>query len=114
MALSELQHAHIDRLFTVYCRDDPRPEVRAQLRHGFRVDGNSVELFESRPAYVPPHDWRDSGVAKFRYVHGRGVWQLLCQHRDLRWHRYRRLPEAPSIDRLLAEVEADPTGIFWG
>ena len=114
MALSETQRAQINRLFTQYCRDDPRPEVRSQLRHGFRIDGNAVELYESRPAFQHPHDWRDHGVAKFRYVATKHMWQLYCQHRDLRWHRYERLPQAPSVDALLAEVEADPTGIFWG
>jgi len=114
MALTELQRAHITRLFTPYCADDPRPAVRAKLRHGFHIKGNAVELLESRPAFQPPHDWRNHGVAKFRYIQSRRVWQLYCQYRDLKWHLYERLSQADTIDELLAEVEADPTGIFWG
>jgi hypothetical protein len=114
MAFTELQRAHIAKLFTSYCKDDPRPAVRAQVRHGFSIKGNTVELFESRPAYLPPHDWRNQPVAKFRYVQSRRVWQLYCQFRDLKWHLYEPLTEARTIDALLDEVEADPTGIFWG
>jgi hypothetical protein len=53
-------------------------------------------------------------VAKFRYVGTQKVWRLYCQHRDLRWHSYPALPAARDFKRLLDEVAADPTGIFWG
>jgi hypothetical protein len=41
-------------------------------------------------------------------------WRLYCQHRDLRWHAYQALAAASSFAKLLGEVDADPTGIFWG
>ncbi len=51
---------------------------------------------------------------KVRYVGTQRLWRLYCQHRDLRWHSYEARPAAPSFKRLLDEVAADPTGIFWG
>jgi Protein of unknown function (DUF3024) len=55
------------------------------------------------------------GIAKFTYVGTqRECWRLYCQHRDLRWHSYQALPAASSFAKLLDEVDADPTGIFWG
>jgi hypothetical protein len=53
-------------------------------------------------------------VAKFKYVGTRRHWRLYCQRRDLRWHEYEALPAARSFERPLDEVDADPTGIFWG
>jgi DUF3024 family protein len=53
-------------------------------------------------------------VAKFKYVTAQQTWRLYCQHRDLRWHAYLALPEARTFEKLLDEVAADPTGIFWG
>jgi hypothetical protein len=47
-------------------------------------------------------------------VASKKTWELYCLHRDLRWHSYQRMPRAKSFDRLLREVDADPTGIFWG
>ena len=81
---------------------------------GFRVTRSSVVLFEERPAFHPPHHWHELPVAKFTYVGTRKVWRLYCQHRDLRWHSYERLPEAPSFKKLIDEVARDPSGIFWG
>jgi hypothetical protein len=35
-------------------------------------------------------------------------------HRDLCWHAYQLRPAARTFKTLLAEVDADPTGIFFG
>jgi hypothetical protein len=53
-------------------------------------------------------------VAKFRWIEKRRKWQLHCQFRDLKWHRYDPHPSARTFEELFAEVEADRTGIFWG
>ncbi len=114
MPLSEVQRAHVTKRLTSYCEARVPATVRDKLRLGFRVQRNEVVLFEERPAADAPHDWRETPVAKFKYVSARRTWQLYCQHRDLRWHAYRRRGSARDFDTLLAEVEADPTGIFWG
>jgi hypothetical protein len=54
VALSELQHAQVTKLLTAFCASRVHPAVRDKLRHGFRIDGNAVELFESRPAFLLP------------------------------------------------------------
>lgn len=114
MALAEMQKAQVNRQLTAFCSSRVPVAVRAKLRTGFRIDGSAVILFEERLAFRPPHDWQEMVVARFTYVATRREWQLYCQHRDLRWHRYQALPAASSFAKLLAEVDADPTGIFWG
>lgn len=112
--LSELQQIQVERLLAAICKPHPDPKVNAMVRKGYRVEGAAVVLFESRPAFLAPHDWQDLDVAKFRFNKSRGIWQLFCQFRDLRWRAYEPLPESPDLSELLAEVEKDPTGIFWG
>lgn len=112
--LSQLQTALVERLLRPICAPHHDPAVAAQLRHGYRIEGYSVVLFESRPAYRPPHDWHDRDVAKFRFVKTKRMWELFCQFRDLKWHTYEPLPESSDLDVLVAEVRNDPTGIFWG
>jgi hypothetical protein len=114
MALSELQRASIQRHLAQYCAPNPRPEVRRQLRHGFELGPSDVVLFEERPRFDRPREWLRHGVAKFRWIAKTKEWQLYCQFRDLKWHRYEPRPSAATFEELLAEVEADPTGIFWG
>jgi hypothetical protein len=85
-----------------------------KLRIGFRIKGSEVVLYEERPEFHAPHEWREMPSSKLRYVATQGVWRLYCQHRGRRWHAYEALPEAPSFAKLLDEVAEEPTGIFWG
>ena len=87
MALTEVQKAQVHKQLTGYCAKRVPAAVLAKVRVGHRIEGNTVILYEERPA---------------------------CQHRDLRWHIYQALPAASSFAELLDEVDADPTGIFWG
>jgi hypothetical protein len=114
MALTDIQRASITRQLTPYCAPHPRPEVRAQLRYGFAFESSAVVLFEERPRYDRPQEWMRQDVAKFRWLQSRREWHLYCQFRDLKWRRYEPLPTAKRFETLLAEVEADPTCIFWG
>lgn len=113
MALSELQRADVNERLTAFCERVPA-DVRDKLRHGFRINGNEVVLFAERPKFRAPHEWREVPVAKFKYVGTEKAWRLYCQHRDLRWHAYQRLPVASRFETLLDEVASDPTCIFWG
>ena len=114
MALSQIQRAQVAKRLTALCDARVPPAVRDKVRLGFRFKGNEVVLFEERPAFQPPDEWREMAVAKFKYVATQGQWRLYCQHRDLRWHEYEALPAATNFGRLLDEVDDDPTGIFWG
>ena len=114
MALSEIQRARVTKRLAAFCDARVPAAVRNKLRLGFRIKGNEVVLFEERPGFHLPNEWREMAVAKFKYVSTQELWRLYCQHRDLRWHSYEALPAARSFDRLLDEVATDPTGIFWG
>ena len=111
--LSELQRLLVERSLAPVCTPHPDPAVSSELRHGYRVEQYSVILFSSRPNFLAPQEWRDEDVAKFTFVKAKGVWRLFCKFRDLKWHSYEPLPESPNFSVLVAEVRADPTGIFW-
>lgn len=104
----------MDKLLRVFCAKRVPPGVGSKIRVGYRIEGSAVILYEERPAFRPPHEWNEMVVAKFTYVATKREWRLYCQHRDLRWHSYQALPAASSFAELLDEVDADPTGIFWG
>lgn len=114
MALSDIQRAQVTKRLTAFCDTRVPPTVRDKLRVGFRIKGSEVVLFEERPEFHPPYEWREMPAAKLKYVASQGVWRLYCQHRDRHWHAYEALPEASSFAKLLDEVAEDPTGIFWG
>jgi hypothetical protein len=110
--LSNLQRAQAEQLLAPLCVVPPH--AQAQVRIAVRFDGPAVVLFECRPRFQAPDEWGEHPIAKFRYVKRSRIWQLFCQHRDLRWHAYAPLPESPHLATLVADVREDPTGIFWG
>ena len=114
MTLSEFQRAEVAKRLGAFASARVPAHARSQVRIGFRIEGNAVELFEERPSFAGPAEWHASDIAKFRWVASRKVWQLFCRFRDGRWHAYEPLPDSPSFAKLLDEVAADPTCIFWG
>jgi hypothetical protein len=52
-------------------------------------------------------------VAQLRYSASTCQWSLYWADRNGRWHPYDDLDSGP-VDKVLNEIEADPTCIFWG
>jgi hypothetical protein len=112
--LPDVQRVVAERLLTPLREPHADPTVNAKLRIGFRFEANTVILFESRPRFQNPSEWQEEPVAKFKFNKSAQRWLLYCMFRDLKWHEYEPLPEADELATLVAEVRADPTGIFWG
>lgn len=108
------EQSHVASILVDFCERRVPPGIRDQVELLFRFEGQAVLLFEKRPAWRLPGQWVELYVAKFRYYVGRKEWELYCRDRNQRWHRYDLVPPTPKFERLLSEVERDPTCIFWG
>ena len=79
--------------------------------------GNSITIVERRPPWKPElvgSDWSSLKVAQLRYERKTARWSLFYRDRNERWLPYEGIGSITSVDPLLTEVDADPTGIFWG
>jgi hypothetical protein len=114
MGLPPFTKRLVEKKLQDYCAQKVPEHARNQLRVGFKIRGNSVTLFEERPAFPDPSQWVDIVVAQFRYNPSCREWTLYCADRNSRWHEYDDLEANKDFDVLLREVEEDPTGIFWG
>jgi len=101
------------RALTAYCNDVPE-RARDRIRFGFRLKGNAIVLFESHPYFQNRKRWIDHPVAKFRFYASRGEWHLYWMDRSLKWRLYEWFAPRRTFSPLLAEVERDPTFLFWG
>lgn len=114
MALSEFEKKRIEKIFTDYCENKVPPHVRDKLRVEFQIRGDEVKLFESRPPWRGEGDWISSKIARFKKDPKTETWLLYWADRNGKWLNYPPLPYHRDIEKLLAEVEKNENGAFWG
>jgi hypothetical protein len=74
-----------------------------------------VTVAEERPTWRgEPGQVTTSEFARFQYEPDTHSWMLKWRDRTGRFHPYRGFESVRSFDRVVEEVEADPTGIFFG
>lgn len=114
MAIPELEQKRVDHRLKLFCEQVPL-DIRDQLSHHWKVRGNQVTLFERRPAWRgQPGEFTDLAFARFQFDPSTHRWMLKWSDRNGRFHPYEGLESVRSFDRLVEEVESDPTGIFLG
>ena len=115
MALSEFEQKRVERAIGEFIeKHRPAAHIRPQLDLGFRLAGQSVEIFEIRPQWDKPEIKREHPVAKATYVKTQETWHVFWMRRDLRWHRYEPAAAVGSIEAFLKLVDEDKHACFWG
>lgn len=99
-----------------WCRARVPDHARDQVRVETDVVERYVTIVECRPPWRADvgSEWTRLPVARLRYAKGARVWSLYWRDRNLKFHAYQRVPASANIEDLLAEVDRDPTAIFWG
>lgn len=115
MAFNDIEKKRIENEVSAFVeKRRPAPHIRPQIDIGFRVKGQSIEIFEIRPDRQQPELINEVEVAKATYVKTQKVWKLYWMRADLKWHTYPPLPTATTVARFLEEVNDDPHACFWG
>jgi hypothetical protein len=115
MAISEFEIKRFEKIVGQYIeRRRPPPHLRNQVDLTFRIEKQSVIIFELRELWNQPGKKVESQIAKATYVKKTNSWKLYWQRADLKWHRYEPTPETQTIEEFLAVLEKDEYGCFWG
>lgn len=115
MAFSETEAKRYERQVGAFIeKHRPTEHMRDKLDIGFRIKGQSVEIFEIRPMFLNPDLKMESPVAKATYVRSQRVWKVYWQRRDLKWHSYPAHPEVRILEEFLELVDEDALACFWG
>lgn len=91
-------------------------DLRNEIRMEIDASPTAVTIFESRPPWNSPQSdsWTRSPVVRLRYTQSKRSWTLYWCDQHQKFHRYEFAPPTQSLDRLLKEIDDDPTAIFWG
>jgi len=85
MALTELERKRIERTVGAFIeRKRPPPHIRPELDLGYRISGQSGEIFEVRPRWREPNEVMAHSVAKATYVRTQGCWRVFWLRADLK------------------------------
>lgn len=115
MAFSEIEIRHIQKVVDAFFeKRRPEPHIRTKLDFGYRVERQSVELFEIRPVFNNPEQYRESPFAKATYVQTKKLWMVYWMRADLKWHGYTPAPAVKRVEDFVNLVDRDDHGCFFG
>jgi hypothetical protein len=115
MSLSEFELKRTKKIVAAFIeKHRPEPHIRPNLDLSFRMEGQSVEIFEIRPHWNNPKEKHEIPIAKATYVKTRQSWRVFWQRSDMKWHRYDPAPEVRLIEDFLVLVDQDEGGCFFG
>jgi len=115
MALTELELKRCEHELGKFLeRRRPPPQIRDEVDIGYRVEGQSVEIFEVRPEWKNPKRKREHPIAKATYVRTQKCWKVFWMRRDLKWHGYEPHPEVNTLAAFFKVVDRDEYCCFFG
>ena len=115
MALTELEIKRIEKAVEAFMdKHRPKPDIREQLDLGYRIVGQSIELFEIRPYWRDPAKKIENPVAKATFVRTTATWKVFWQRADLKWHSYEPAPQVGTVEKFLEIVGEDKHASFFG
>lgn len=116
MALPEqIQHL-IEEKLGLYCVDKVPANVRHEVRLAYMVLGNTVTLFEERPVQHNLEKRTKLPLAQFRLNVVDHLWRLYYarSQRQEGWGLYHEAAPTKNFEELLAALDQDQSGVFWG
>jgi hypothetical protein len=99
-----------------WCRARVPEHLRGEVRVEVDVADRHLTIVECRPPWradIGP-EWSRFPIARLRHVKATRLWSLYWRDRNLRFHEYDLAPATATVEELLAEIDRDPTAIFWG
>jgi len=98
-----------------YCEQRVPANALDQVRAEAVLTLGAVTLVERRAPWRDDYGpaWSTLPVARLRYPKTRREWTLHWRDRNARWHRHELTEPTHQIRDLIAEIDNDPTGIFW-
>ena len=92
----------------------PPAHIRKQLDLAYRLEKQSVLIYEVRPRWDNPEETIEEFVAKARFYKSRNEWRIYWMRADLKWHSYEPVPEVRLLEDFLRVVDEDEYSCFFG
>ena len=115
MAIDTLQTLEvIEAMENFIARKRPPEHIRAKLDLGYKIEDQSMLVFEIRPQWDKPKVFREYPVAKTTFVKTKNHWEVFWMRADLNWDRSTPKPIVTTIKEFCELVEEDQYHCFFG
>ena len=115
MPIDIIQTAEIiEALENFMLKRRPPLKIRSQIDLAYKIDNQSVFIFEIRPRWDNPEEILNSHIAKATFVKTQNHWDLFWMRSDLKWHKYQPKPNVKTIKEFVDLVAKDENNCFWG
>ena len=92
----------------------PPEEMRNQIDLAYKIENQSVIIYEIRPRWDKPEVNIETKVAKATFVKAQQYWRVYWMRSDLKWHIYQPMPNVKTIKEFIDLIEEDKHNCFWG
>ena len=115
MPIDILQKAEIiEALENFLQKRRPLVGMRSLVDLAYKVDNQSVFIYEIRPRWNNHNELFNSNIAKATYVKTQNHWDVYWMRSDLKWHKYQPKPPVKTIKEFTDLVDKDEHHCFWG
>ena len=115
MAISEFETKRCEKYVSEYvAKHRPPPHVRNEVDLCYRIEDQSIIIYELRSVWNKPDNKVEVMVAKTTYVKKTKKWKVFWHKSDMKWHGYDPMPEVNSLEELLTLLEEDKHCCFYG
>ena len=115
MALDVLNTVDIiETMENFISRTRPPKEIRDKLDVNYRIDNQSIILFEIRPFWRDKTKLITEDFAKTTYDKKNDVWKIYWLRASLKWNVYEPAPRVKKLNEFLTIVEVDKYHCFKG
>jgi len=92
----------------------PPEEMRHQVDLAYKIENQSVLIFEIRSRWDRKNEFIESPIAKTTWVKAKRHWKVFWLRADLKWHVYKPVPAVKTIYDFIELVDQDKLSCFWG
>jgi hypothetical protein len=92
----------------------PPEELRDKVDLDYRIDNQSVLIFDIRCRWDKKDVFFESPIAKTTWVKTKNHWKVFWLRADLKWHVYKPVSTVKTIYYFIELVDQDKHGCFWG
>ena len=113
MAISEFEIFKVEKVAKTFCDNKNRGFPPDKLYIDYKLDGQSLYIFEVRLTWNDPNSKMEIMVAKLRFIKKEKLWKLYWQRQNMKWYLYENDSDG-DLRALLTVINQDEYGCFWG